>query len=91
MKHITIFITIFFLFSCNRIENKAWKYRDGFHIGDWIEFDDTVFLVKNDTIFNRKIPIAKIHDYQNRFVDQILVIEQLNDTIKGFYCSKGRK
>ncbi|MCF6279649.1 MAG: hypothetical protein L3J14_04815 [Flavobacteriaceae bacterium] len=36
--------------SCSSIEDTAWKYRDGFHIGDGITFDSD-FTIKNDTIY----------------------------------------
>jgi len=91
MRQIIGMILIILFFSCARIENREWKYQDGFSIGDWIEFDDVGLTIRNDTIFNKEKPIARIYDYNQRIIDQILIIEALNDTTKGYYCSKGKK
>lgn len=91
MRRIIGLIFIIILFGCTRIENKGWKYQDGFSIGDWIEFDEKGLTIQNDTIYNKEKPIARIHDYKERVIDQILIIEALNDTTKGYYCSKGKK
>jgi len=91
MRQIKLIIFFILLFGCNRIENKKWKYQDGFSIGDWIEFNEVGLFIRNDTIFNKEKPIAKIYDHKERIIDQILIIEELNDTTKGYYCSKGEK
>src|SRR5690554_2912853 len=53
MRQIIGMILIILFFSCARIENREWKYQDGFSIGDWIEFDDVGLTIRNDTIFNK--------------------------------------
>ena len=54
MRQIIGMILIILFFSCARIENREWKYHDGFSIGDWIEFDDVGLTIRNDTIFNKE-------------------------------------
>ncbi|SOS47168.1 hypothetical protein [Tenacibaculum dicentrarchi] len=83
-------LLIFFLAifsSCDSIENTAWKYRDGFHIGDGITFDSS-FIIKNDTIFSNEIPIAIFVETEFRISDRLLIIKELNGDSKGVYCSK---
>ena len=91
MKLIFLILTFLLFFSCNRIENKKWKHQEGFSLGDWIEFDENRLFIRNDTIYTGDKPLARIYEYRNRILDQILVIEELNTTNKGYYCSKGKK
>ena len=83
-----ILLIILSFTSCKRMEDKTWKYSGGFHIGDWLDFDSDSFSIKNDTIYKHATPLAKVYSQSNRLVDQTLVIEKLNDTIKGYYISK---
>ncbi len=75
------------LSSCNSIENTAWKYRDGFHIGDGIKFDSSLTL-KNDTIYSNKNPIAIFVKTKQRITDKLLIIKDINSDSIGTYCSK---
>lgn len=42
------------------IANQQWKHRDGESIGDWIEFDNTLYKVSGRTIYKNNIAAGKI-------------------------------
>ena len=88
MRVIIFLILSILTFSCNRIENTEWKYSNGYYIGDFLHFDSNSFSIVNDTIFFQIKPVAVIVDCHLRITDRVLVIHQINDTIKGYYCSK---
>lgn len=85
---IVLFVCCLILFiSCNSIEDDNWKYIDGFYVGDFMQFDSP-FLLKNDTIFHNQTPKAIFVEIEERLIDRILVIKELNGDSLGYYCSK---
>ncbi|CAN5498799.1 hypothetical protein BH10BAC2_BH10BAC2_28460 [soil metagenome] len=88
-------IVVFLLFcSCNITDESiiahSWKYEDGYHIGDWIEFKGTNYTLLNDTIFIGNIPNAIIIERNNHFIDGgiEIKIQSIDDGKKGIYESK---
>ena len=88
-------LTFLFCFSCKDQktplkEVNFWKYSDGFHIGDVIDFNSNNFIIKNDTIFQNNIPIAKFVKIQNRpgIADNKLTIQDLKTSKIGNYSGK---
>lgn len=68
IKNSHYFILILIILSCNRIDNdyvskNIWQLEQGGNIGsgDFLEFGKGEnYSIKNDTIFNKKMPIALI-------------------------------
>lgn len=67
-----------------------WKYSDGYHIGDVLDFNHNSYRMENDTIFENNIPTAKFIRIDNRFgfADDKLIIKDLNSDTKGYYSGK---
>ncbi|WP_322969480.1 hypothetical protein [Faecalibacter sp. LW9] len=93
--YIKLLTLTFFCFSCKEQnillkEVNYWKYSDGFHIGDVIDFNNNNFIIKNDTIFHNNIPIAKFVKIQNRLgiADNKLTIQDLKTSEIGNYSGK---
>lgn len=84
---VILFLTLI-SFSCNKIEDTYWKHLNGYYIGDFLNFDSNAFSITNDTIIFQSKPVAVIIEYNLRITDRVLVIRQINDTTKGYYCSK---
>jgi hypothetical protein len=91
MKQLILIFFYFFFLSCNRVDNSKWKYQDGYNIGDFLEFGTDVYSLSNDTILRKSKPIAVVIDNNNRLIDRVLIIRGINDTIRGYYISKGKK
>jgi len=96
MKHFrTIFLLSLVVFqSCNLtevdIEEQTWKYAEGFSIGDWIDFNHSVFSLSNDTIYSDGRPAAKIISSKiNIFGSKrSITIESFQTKEKGLYIEK---
>ena len=62
MKHKTfLLLSLILLQSCKNetlINKSNWKYREGYHIGDWLDFK-TGLSLRNDTIYKDNTAIAK--------------------------------
>lgn len=84
---ILILFSLIITTSCNSIKNTHWKYREGFHIGDVIILDSN-FMLKNDTIYSNKIPVALFVETKLRISDRLLIISNINGELLGSYCSK---
>ncbi|MFT5916872.1 MAG: hypothetical protein ACI81T_003382 [Bacteroidia bacterium] len=88
VKRIALFVCCLVIpISCNSIEDDNWKYRDGFYVGDFMQFDSPVSL-RNDTIFHNQTPKAVFVEIEERLLDKILVIKELDGSSLGYYCSK---
>jgi len=78
-----VFPIILYINSNFYIKDVQWKYKDGFHIGDWVNFGDTDLQYR--TIYSGKKAIAKIiFCYGNE-----LIIENIETHEKGYYSNKG--
>ena len=73
-----------------RIETQEWKYSEGFHIGDWLDFSNTNLTIKNDTIYSSTKPVAVIVEKINSFVgaDNQIKIASMETGEIGIYQGK---
>ena len=46
--------------SPEHIRNHNWLYGQGYHIGDWLQFDNKTYSFNGDTILKNNLPIAVI-------------------------------
>jgi len=83
-----------FLFSCKEnteelLKLSDWKHNGGYHVGDWMSFENEIYQISNDTIFKNKRALALVKKTEYR-IDQtyVLEIKSLESHEVGFYCSK---
>lgn len=71
-------------------EGKVFKYSEGYHIGDIIDFYNSSIIINNDTIYINETPVALLLKIENRWLigDKVLHIQQLNGNEKGRYIEK---
>lgn len=86
------FILVICLFSCNlnteNIEKFGWKYGGGFYIGDAFSVGKYIY-VKNDTLYRKQEPIAKIISLKRRIdLSKVLIIQSLASNEMGTYYAK---
>lgn len=90
---IKIFSILFLLLliSCskeNQIKSvKFWKFGDGSHFGDVLDFKDDTYSVKSDTIYYQNKPIYKILKLR-QFPSTSLTIKDLETNTEGNYYGK---
>ncbi len=75
----------------DNIKKHAWKYMEGYHIGDWIQFDNNgIFDLTHDTIFKVNVPVAKIQNSTHGFLGTSgkLIIKSLVTNEIGTYTEK---
>ncbi|MDR6969673.1 hypothetical protein J2X31_003707 [Flavobacterium arsenatis] len=78
-----IIIVISYLNTNFYIKTMQWKYNNGFHVGDWIVFDDANLNYR--TIYDGQKPIGKIVFCYGKG----LIIKDIITSEKGFYTNKG--
>lgn len=66
------------------IVKQSWKYRDGAHIGDWIEFNKGYIYLRGKNIFRNGEQIGVIH----RCTGRILIIRMPKSGESGYYINK---
>lgn len=79
-------------FSCEinneKIEKLNWKYGDGYHIGDMINFKN-IYKLQGDTIFNRQNPIGLKLSCKKRIDGtEIMKIKSFSSAQTGTYYAK---
>jgi hypothetical protein len=79
--------------SDSDIKNYSWKYCEGTRldeVGDFVEFENTNYVLRNDTVFKSHIPVAKIVDTKKSLFDPVdrIIIESIVTKKKGTYCGK---
>ncbi len=77
-----VVIVVLFLNTNFYIRAVQWKYKDGYHVGDWVIFDDKNLDYR--TIYDGKKPVAKIIFCFGKE----LIIEHIATQEKGFYIMK---
>ena len=71
------------------VENKNWKYSNGYWFGDFIFFEKKTSRIFNDTLFINEKPFAIIDKIEKRFfADNILNLRSLTENKIGRYCEK---
>ncbi len=66
------------------IQKQQWKYRDGFHLGDWIDFEGNGFELKDNNIYFTEKKLAKIIIC----VGKLLIIASPDKKEFGYYINK---
>ena len=84
-KSIFLISLILTMFSCKtkveKIKSSTWKYQDGYHIGDVIEFQTNHFTIDDSCkIFIEGKYSAKVESISN---DEIVILS--SDNLKGSY------
>lgn len=91
-----IFFFLLVVTGCNlsdgHIKKHSWKYCGGTRLadfGDIVEFNG-YYSLKNDTIFKKNIPVAKITetDKSSLRARNKIIIESILTKEKGDYCEK---
>lgn len=77
-----ICIIVLYLNTNFYIRSVNWKYKDGYHVGDWIVFNDENLRIK--TIYSGKKPVGKVIFC----LGKELIIENIESQEKGFYSMK---
>lgn len=81
---IAVVIVIIYLNTNFYIANQSWKYRDGAHIGDWVEFNKGYTQLKGRNIYKNGERVAVI-----RFcMGKLLIIRSLKTGESGYYINK---
>ena len=93
MKNRTIkllFVFCLLFFSCSPIQPEgSFKYLEGYHVGDLLEFTSNIHHIKSDTLFLAKEPVAKFIKVEKEVGGKVyLQIESLDTVEKGFYIQK---
>lgn len=79
--------------SCELRENEVkrvwWLYGSGYHIGD--QLGNLQRQLKNDTIYQSRIPVAIIYSTEKGFFgsDDEIVIQAIDSDELGYYHCKG--
>ncbi len=90
-----IFILFLIFLSCksrnepvDRIEQ--WKYSEGYHVGDVLDFKDSVYSLHSDTIYKDEIPVAVVEKMENRPLSshKVLYIRALSSDESGRYVGQ---
>jgi hypothetical protein len=81
-----VIISFFYLNTNYFIRGQEWKHRDGSSVGDWIEFDDTLYAVRARTIYKKNAASAKVIFCFGK----MLIIKQIATGEKGYYVNKTR-
>lgn len=90
MIRIILYISLpLFLVSCSTndmdLKKGWWKYGEGYHIGDVIDFKS--HKISNDTIFINDKPKALLISQEN-FISRKIVIKSLESDETGTYHNK---
>lgn len=84
-----LIISGYYIFRFKQIGGRTWKYSDGNPIlGDIADLDYSFSGVFSGLIYVNGVSVAKLTDFQYRFIDEVIVIESLDGKYQGRYCSK---
>ena len=90
--HFLLLFTL--LASCssntNYVRSHQWKYGDGFHVQDWLDFRQGGFLeLHGDTVFREGCPIAIVSKVEHRIgADTRLELQSMQTNEIGTYYEK---
>ena len=91
LKRIVALLLVIFVFSCNTndpFKRSRFKYSDGFHIADVIDFTKNT-SVRNDTVYLNHQPVAVFESYEKRWLaDNLLFVKSLQTGVIGRYVEK---
>lgn len=79
-----VLIGCFYLNTNYFIRGQEWKHRDGGSVGDWIEFDDTLYAVRGRTIYKNNVATGKVVFC----LGKMLIIKEIATGEKGYYINK---
>lgn len=92
LSHFILILFLGFLLACAGKDElksvKLWKYRDGFYMGDVIDFNQEDIKVKNDTIYLKNAAVGIVDKIEKRIGDKVLHIKNPKDGATGTYVSK---
>lgn len=66
------------------IDKQSWKYRDGAHIGDWVEFNKGYIQLKGRNIYKNSEQVAVIKFCMGK----LLIIRSIKTGEAGYYVNK---
>ena len=86
-------VCIFASGSCESQEDRIksqWKYMEGFHFGDFLDFDNETFLIKVDTIYNSFVPVGIVESYESGYFggENKLILKDIKSGKLGSYTDK---
>lgn len=79
-----LLILCFYINTNHFITGQEWKHRNGVSIGDWIEFDKTLYSLKGRTIYKNRTATGKIVFCFGK----MLIIKEIETGEKGYYINK---
>jgi len=83
-------MAIFFV-SCKNEKsiNRKWKYQQGYHLGDWLDFEKNI-SISNDTIYQKDSALAKFSKIEPGYFGNPtkLQITDLKTKKTGIYIAK---
>ena len=94
MRVIFFVLIAVFMTNCssdgNYVRRHQWKYGDGYHIGDWLSFDNpNFFALRHDTLFKQDTATAMLVHVDKQFGRDVeLTIKSLKTGESGIYHKK---
>lgn len=86
-----LFMMVIFFLSCKNEKsiNEKWKYQQGYHLGDWLDFEKNA-RIKNDTIYQKDSAFAKFLKIEPGYFGNAtkLHLEDLKTNKIGIYVAK---
>ena len=79
-----LIIGVVYLNTNTFISKQQWKHRDGGSIGDWIEFDDSLYSIKGRTIFKNGTEAGKVLFC----IGKMLIVKEIATGETGYYINK---
>ena len=90
-NNLLLFIIVIFFLGCanERAINEKWKYQQGYHLGDWLDFEKNI-TISNDTIYQKDTAIANFIKIEHGYFGKPtkLHIADLRTKKEGIYVAK---
>lgn len=89
LRLLFVLVVGYFCFRSYRLGVNTWKYSaDASILGDIGKLDFKFVSMFNNNLYQNGRPVARLIDYQYRFVDDVIIIESIDRKHRGRYCSK---
>ena len=98
MKTLKIYLTLFLfaLFGCESREEKIiskWKFMEGYHFGDFLDFENQKFRIQNDTIYKNSKVFAVVEELKTESLlgtENKLILKDIQSGKIATYTDKGK-